>query len=144
MCSIYILAHNLHTLLEYVDYSWNYFFQQIFLGFVDQILFSNFCDFFPSQKPMLVYSFESLSLKAMQGNGVVYLTVLAPHNAYLGPYIIPLCGWFSVNGAWSTVLMEVNRFYGWRIIWQGCTGICNSEKVFHAEKCYGSWLTTYN
>jgi hypothetical protein len=42
--------------------------------------FSNVHDFFPSQNSKLVYSFESLSLKPMQGNGVVYLTVLAPFH----------------------------------------------------------------
>ena len=34
----------------------------------------------PSQNSKLVYSFEPLSLKPMQGKGVVYLTVLVPLN----------------------------------------------------------------
>ena len=37
---------------------------------------SNVYDFFASQNPKLVYSFESLPLKPMQGNGGVYLTML--------------------------------------------------------------------
>ena len=36
--------------------------------------------FFPSQNLRLVYSFESLSLKLMHDNGVVYLTMLAPFH----------------------------------------------------------------
>ena len=39
--------------------------------------FSNVCDFFPSQNSKLVHSFESLTLKPMQGDEVVYLPVLA-------------------------------------------------------------------
>ena len=40
--------------------------------------FSNVYDIFPSQNSKLVYSLESLSLKPMQGNEVVYSTALAP------------------------------------------------------------------
>ena len=56
---------------------------------------------FPSQNPKLVYSFESLSLKPMLGNEVVYLTVLAPWDLarlYVWLELVPtsLIGIFSV------------------------------------------------
>ena len=41
--------------------------------------FSNVCDF-SFTNSMLVYSFESLSLKSMHGSGVLYLTMLAPFS----------------------------------------------------------------
>ena len=44
--------------------------------------FSNVYDN-PSQNSKLVYSFESFSIKRMQGNGVEYLTMLAPKHTTL-------------------------------------------------------------
>ena len=76
MCSIYLLAHYLHCLLEYVDFSWNFFGQYKLLFLVDQCAIQMFI-IFSSHNSKLIYSFETLSLKPMQGNGVVYLTVLA-------------------------------------------------------------------
>ena len=51
------------------------------LDFVDQCIFKIFMNF-PSQDLKIVYSFESLSLKPMQGNGVTYLTMLALHDNF--------------------------------------------------------------
>ena len=42
--------------------------------------FSDVCDCFASQNSKLVSIFESLSLKPMHGNEVVYLTVFTPKN----------------------------------------------------------------
>ena len=47
-------------------------------GFVDQCVFERFITF-SITKSKLIYSFETLSLKPIHDNGVVYLTVLAPH-----------------------------------------------------------------
>ena len=42
---------------------------------------------FPSQNSKLVYSFESLSLKPMQGSGVAYLSCLCPYRV---PTLMPM------------------------------------------------------
>ena len=52
-------------------------YQHKLLDFVYQCCSSVF-NFFPSQNSKLVYTFETLSFKLMQGNGVVYFTVLVP------------------------------------------------------------------
>ena len=75
MCSIYLLPYYLHQLLKYVDFSWKTFCQHKLLGFGDQCVSQMFINFF-SQNSKLVCSFVSLSLKPLEGNGVVYLTVL--------------------------------------------------------------------
>ena len=43
--SVYLLAHCLHYLLEYVDISRNVFCQHGLFGFVDQCVFSNVYDY---------------------------------------------------------------------------------------------------
>ena len=158
MCSIYLLAHYLHSFLKYVDFSWTYSCQHKLFDFVVNLFFQMILmfSFTKSKANIQIWvtsfgdqsssssssSFESLSLEPRQRNGVVYLTVLAPHSQYIGPYIISHVVYVDDTpwtGAWSTILMEV-RFYGWIVIWQGCTRIWNSEKEFHAEKCWGSQL----
>ena len=61
--------------------------QHTLLGFVGQCVFQMFMIFL-SQKSNLVYSVELLSLTLMQGNEVVYLTMLVPINNYTSQYIV--------------------------------------------------------
>ena len=75
MCSTYLLAHSLHFLQKYVDFSWETICQHKLVGFVVQRGFKCLW-FFPSQNSKPVYGFGPLSLKPMQGNEVVYLTML--------------------------------------------------------------------
>ena len=79
MCSIYLLVQCLHHLLKYVDFFEKKNYHHKLLGFIDQFVFQMFM-FFPSQNLKSIYIFESLSLKLMQGNKIVYLTMLAPFN----------------------------------------------------------------
>ena len=65
----------MYTFIEL--YIYIYIYQHNLLGFVDQCVIHMFM-IFSFKNSMLVYSFESLSLKPVQGNGVVYLTILAP------------------------------------------------------------------
>ena len=55
----------------------DFFWAKYIVGFVDHCVFQMLW-FIPSQNSKLAYNVESLSLKPMQGNGVVHLTVLAP------------------------------------------------------------------
>ena len=46
MCSTFLIAHFLHYLLKYVDFSLNYFCQKKFAGLCRSMRFSNFMIFF--------------------------------------------------------------------------------------------------
>ena len=61
-------------------------------------MFFKFYDFFPSQNLKLVYSFESLSLKSMQGNGVVYLAVLVPYGTCI----------LRINNKWKVQIFRAH------------------------------------
>ena len=78
----HLLAHHLHHLhfLKCRQILENIY-QHELLNFVDQCVFKMFM-IFSFTKFKLVYSFESLSLKPMQGTGVVHFTLLA-HTASL-------------------------------------------------------------
>ena len=69
------------TLLALTSKKCRLFYKNIFVSINRLIAYINvfFKWFFPSQISQLVYGFGSLSRKPMQDNGVVYLTVLAPH-----------------------------------------------------------------
>ena len=64
----YHLAHHLHRLLKYVDFSWNFFGHHNLLVFVDEYVIKMSIIFFCSQNSKLVHKNESLSLNTRQGS----------------------------------------------------------------------------
>ena len=79
MCSIYLLAHYLHHLLKNVDFPCKRNCQHKLIGYVDRCVFQMFISFLFTTIKIITNDFEPLSLKPMQGNGVLYLTVLMPN-----------------------------------------------------------------
>jgi hypothetical protein len=78
----HLLAHHLHCLLKFVDFSWNSFCHPKLLGVVyththtHTHTYIKVYGFFSSKNSKLVYSFESLSLTTRQESRVVHFTML--------------------------------------------------------------------
>ena len=89
-----LARHSHHLLLEYVDFSWNFFCHHKLLGFVDHCV-SKMSMIFSSQNSKFVCKIESPSLNTRQGRGPVHFTMLAPTSSLSSNRITSTCGFLD-------------------------------------------------